>query len=356
MHRVTPRDQAVAGFGVEFKWDVDLLTGYQSVFLSNKAKDPALKHFWGVDVPGVTEALRTGGVDTVLVTGWHLKGYLQTIWAAKQLGIPVLVRGDSQLMTQRSGLKNISKKLLYPALLRSFDAALYVGRRSQEYWLHYSFPERRLFFSPHCVDNDWFASRATTKARNTLRERLGISPQTEVAMFAGKLIEFKRPLDLIEATAIANSSGRRIEVLIAGAGLLQDELVQKAREKNVRLHSLGFCNQTEMPSAYAAADLVVLPSNSRETWGLVTNEALACGRPVLVSDACGCAPDLVCDGDAGAMFPAGDVTALAERMCRLFNFPPSRSAISNKIRKYSLFAAADGIEAAMESVEGRAAC
>ena len=72
---------------------------------------------------------------------------------------------------------------------------------------------------------------------------------------------------------------------------------------NVRM--LGFVNQSELPGIYASADVLVVPSDFRETWGLVVNEAMACGTPAVVSVAVGCAPDLIMEGLTGAIFPCG---------------------------------------------------
>ena len=135
-------------------------------------------------------------------------------------------------------------------------------------------------------------------------------------------------------------------VLVAGAGPLEHEMTAAARKAGVSLHMLGFCNQTEMPAAYAAADILVLPSES-ETWGLVANEALACGRPVVLSDAVGAAPDLAADKTAGRVFPVGDVAALAAILNDIVRSPPTPAMIAAKSEIYSLGAAADGIEAAL---------
>jgi glycosyltransferase involved in cell wall biosynthesis len=113
---------------------------------------------------------------------------------------------------------------------------------------------------------------------------------------------------------------------------------------------LGFQNQTAMPACYAAADCLVLPSNARETWGLVANEALACGRPVVVSDAVGCAPDLAADGAAGRSFPLGEPGRLAEAIASLYDRPPDRATIKARIDAYGVDAACDGVEAALDFV------
>lgn len=193
-HRATERDQAAAGFGVSFEWDTDLLSGYEHQFLKNVARKPALDRFLGCDTPSIMAELANHRFDSLLITGWHLKSFWQAILAAKRLGIPVIVRGDSHLETPRSVPKIAAKALVFPMALRVFDVALYVGERSRAYWQYYKFPSRRLIFSPHCVDNDWFAVRATRDAREKLRAMNGISSNANVVLFAGKLLPFKRPL------------------------------------------------------------------------------------------------------------------------------------------------------------------
>ena len=342
-HRATPSDQANAGFGIGFDWDIDLLCGYSHCFLGNVSRRPSLDHFLGCDTPEIGDCFRKGQFDIVLVQGWHLKSFLQAAFAAKLQGLPVLVRGDSHLDTPRSALKRTAKSAVYPAFLRLFNAALYVGNRSRAYWMHYGYPASRLFFSPHCVDADWFAARATAQARAELRARLGIGSEAKVAMFAGKLVPFKRPMDVIAAVARLKTEGRDVSLIVAGAGSLEGEMSAAARTAGVPLHMLGFCNQTVMPQAYAAADVLVVPSDGRETWGLVANEALACGRPVVLSDAVGSAPDLAGDGLAGRIFPVSNVGALAHAIGDLLDSPASSEAIAAKSAAYSLERAAEGI-------------
>ena len=85
----------------------------------------------------------------------------------------------------------------------------------------------------------------------------------------------------------------------------------------------GFLNQTEISRAYVAADCLVLPSDHGETWGLVVNEALASDLPCLVSDACGCAEDLV---GQKLSFPMGDRKALAAKLERFLSHQPCQSS------------------------------
>ena len=136
--------------------------------------------------------------------------------------------------------------------------------------------------------------------------------------------------------------------MVAGDGELRAPIVTASAQAGVPLHALGFRNQTDMPAAYAAADCLALPSTAVETWGLVANEALACARPILVSDQCGCAPDLASGGTAGRTFRVGDIRDFAAAIGSLPFDQPPLGAIAALSRKYSLAAAADGIEAASE--------
>ena len=345
-HRATAADQARAGFGVAFDWDVDLLSGYQHTFLANAARVPGTDRFSGCDTPEIGRQLRDGRYDAVLVMGWHLKSYVQAVVAAKRLGLPVLVRGDSQLATPRGRATLIAKRLAYPPLLRLADALLAVGRRSRDYFRRYGVPECRLHLAPHCVDVDRFR-RSTTGARERLRLELGIETASRVALFAGRLLAWKRPLDVVMAAADLGRRGMATEIMVAGDGPMRDAIIAAARDACVPLHCLGFCNQTRMPEVYAAADCLVLPSDGHETWGLVANEALASGRPVVLSDACGAAPDLATDGMAARSYAMGDVGALASAMAAMLAPLDRSAAVAAIADRYSPAVAADGIRAAL---------
>jgi glycosyltransferase involved in cell wall biosynthesis len=244
------------------------------------------------------------------------------------------------------------KATLYPPLLRVFDAALYVGQHSRRYYEHYGYPKRRLFFAPHCIDTAWFRSRATSDVRYQLRNALGIGAQDKVLLFAGKFEPFKRPIDVIEAVAQLGLE-QPVHVMMAGAGVLESSIRARASALGVSLHMLGFQNQSQMPGVYAASDVLVLPSGGRETWGLVANEALACGLPVIVSDAVGCAPDLAGDGTVGAVTRLGDIESLSKSMVRLLKAPPALTDIHRRSEEFSVDRAVSGICEAAEFVCGR---
>jgi len=348
-HQVTPQQQAADGFDTEFEWDIDLLDGYPNAFLRNAAEDPGVHHFAGCDTPDIGAELAGGRFDALLTMGWHLKCYWQGLWAAKRLGIPVMVRGDSHLDTPRSLSKRIIKRATYPVWLRLFDAALFVGRRNRAYYEHYRYPGDRLFHSPHCIDTERFSTVATPDLRSATRKHLGIEPEDKAVLFAGKLVPSKRPVDVIEAAALLRREGMRAHVVVAGSGPLEEHMRVRAEALDVPLNLLGFQNQSSMPAAYAAADVLALPSTG-ETWGLVCNEALACGTPIVVSDKVGCAPDLAADAEVGCVFPVGDVSSLTNALGEILTAPPSVDAIRRVSDSHSLQSAAAGVVAAFKMV------
>lgn len=352
-HRQTAEQQARSGFGVAFDWDVDLLEGYHSKFLRNVARAPSTDRFFGCDTPEIAAEIAGGAFDGFVVPGWALRSYWQAVQACRRAGVPVFVRGDSQLVGPRGGLLRLAKAVAFRGVLGRFDGFLYVGQRNRDYLRHYGASADRLFFSPHCVDNDAFRT-ASNAARQAALPAGDAAPVRRI-LFVGKLIERKRPFDMLQAASQVAGRGVPVEVAFAGSGDLQDALTSAAAAAGLRAHFHGFVNQRELPAVYAAADVVVLPSDGRETWGLVINEAMACGVPAVVSDAVGCGPDLVEPGITGAVFPLGDTAALAAGIEAVLAFDRDRTrqALAERMETYSPARAAQGIAGAASALKSQ---
>jgi glycosyltransferase involved in cell wall biosynthesis len=176
-----------------------------------------------------------------------------------------------------------------------------------------------------------------------------------VVAFVGKLVSRKRPQDVIRAL----HGLRATHALFVGDGPLRAECEALASRLAVPATFAGFLNQTAIADAYASADVLVLPSDRRETWGLVVNEAMASSRPAVVSDAAGCAPDLIEEGVTGYTYPAGNVGALRNRIERFLTEPASLrrmgTAAAAHVAAYSPEAAAAGVVQAAAAAAGRAA-
>ncbi|WP_425066191.1 glycosyltransferase family 4 protein [Reyranella sp.] len=348
-HRQDASGQGRAGYGVAFDWDVDLLSGYESHFLRNVARTPSTQTFFGCNTPEIADRIAAGRFDAFVVPGWSLHSYWQAVRACSRAHVPVMVRGDSQLGGQRRGVVGYVKGTVFPHVLKQFDACLYVGQRNREYLEHYGVPPARLFFSPHCVDNDAFSEGSAAARAARSQDDLGSRRRV---LFVGRLVESKRPMDLVLAAARLAASGESVELVIAGAGELQAPMEEAARAGGVAAQFLGFVNQSGLPAVYASADALVLPSTAVETWGLVVNEAMACGVPAVVSDAVGCGPDLVEPGVTGAVAPMGDVSALAAAIASVLALDPgaTRRVLAERMAIYSPARAADGILGAADTL------
>ena len=347
--------QQGAGFGVAFEWDQPLRAGYRSEVLANRAKRPSVTAFAGCDTPEIGMRLRELRPDAVLVNGWVAKTCLQALWACRRLGIPCLVRGEANLLRSRAAWKHA----LHGVLLRQYAGWLAIGSANREFYRFHNCTEERIFSAPYAVDNDFFAAQAAARAgrRNELRAAFGIPAEAVVFLFAGKLEDKKRPVDLLAAVArLPADLKSRIHVLVAGEGPLRDECARLAREGNLPVSFAGFLNQSRLPDAYAAADVLVLPSDAGETWGLVVNEAMASGRPAIVSRAVGCRADLVVEMETGRSFECGDVATLADVLGGYARDPECAAregrAAAQRVAAFGVAAAAAGIVAAVQRVAG----
>jgi glycosyltransferase involved in cell wall biosynthesis len=357
-HNATAREQANAGFGVEFEWDVSLLEGYPHRFLRNVAKQPGIAGFSGLDTPEITDILTREHFDAVMINGWHYKSAWQTMRGCWRTRTPVMVRSDSHLHTERSGLKRAGKWPFYRWFVSKIDACLPVGKWSSDYFLHYGATEERVFIVPHVVDTDYFQSESKRleSGRSLLRAKWGLSDAAVVLLFAGKFTEKKRPLDFVNALGQAKLLGAEVEGLMVGDGPLRVACEQLAREENLPIRFAGFLNQSEITAAYVAADALVLPSDGGETWGLVVNEAMTCGVPCFVSDRVGCGPDMIRNGETGATFPLGDTKELGNIVAELAGNKDRMSRMSEHAREkalqYTLEVAVDRTIQAVEAVSG----
>ena len=357
-----------SGFGTAFQWDVPLVDGYQHVFVDNVARHPDVSRFTGVRTSNFRDALARGHFDALLVLGWQTMAHVQAMQAAWSLGMPVIVRGESTL--QRApvrGARGAARRLLWlPARQQLYAAAfdrvaafLVIGTRNRDYYRSFGVPDEKMFWAPYGVDNAWFAlsEPARTFARARVRNAIGVGEHSVVFASSAKLIERKRPMDLLEAVSRARAQGVPAHALFIGDGELRASLERRAAEQGIEnaVTIAGFINQAELPAWYAAADALVLPSDSRETWGLVVNEAMAAGLPVVVSDAAGCAADLVEESANGWTYGCGDAAALADRLTRLAALGSEGRAVLGKrsraiVARFGIDVAASATVAATEAV------
>ncbi|WP_440980288.1 glycosyltransferase family 4 protein (plasmid) [Sphingomonas pseudosanguinis] len=285
----------------------------------------------GIDVPGygkLNRGLRrmVADCDMLMIGGFEQAGYLAAALWARTMGKPVVLLFDG-FSPARFATDPRSALLLKRLTARLSDGFFANGTAAARY-LH-----RRLGVDPGKPLRDQRLSHVaapitTARARwqgmlsGAVRQALGLPVgDRPVLMSCGYLIERKR-IDLTIDAAAALPVDRRPDLLIMGTGPLQDELAARARAQGVTAHFPGFRQADALADYYFAADALVLSSND-DPWGLVVNEAMDAGLPVILSDACGAAEDLVHGGVNGHVFPSGDVAALTACIASLLDADPA---------------------------------
>jgi glycosyltransferase involved in cell wall biosynthesis len=336
-------------FGVQFEWDIPLLDGYEYTVLENRARRPSLTEFSGCDSPQLYEEIRRGRFDAVIVNGWVVKSCVQALAACRLSGTRCIVRAEVNGLRPRAWWKTAAHRLL----LSQYAAFLAIGSNNRRYLLERGASPERIFDTPYCVDNERFAKGAERwRVETDLARRFELDPGRTTFMFSGKFVEKKHPGDIVEAVRRLSEAERNlIQVLMVGGGPLGDSLRQQAQ--GLPINFAGFLNQSEITAAYAASNCLLLPSDSGETWGLVVNEAMACGLPAIVSDQVGSAADLVSHGQTGFVHTCGDVDALAALLAR----NADRQALDrmgveakSRVQGYNFERVVSGVEAALSSV------
>jgi glycosyltransferase involved in cell wall biosynthesis len=312
-----------SGFGVEVAWDVPLLDGYKYEFLPAGLFSNAHPN-WQIS-PGIFGLLKRSRFDAVWLHGYHSFNALQALLACRLLRIPVLVRSESHLSSHgRSGLKLALKDAFFHVLRQGVAGALACGTANREYWRHYMGEDFPIFEMTYAVDNEFFQreARKASPSREQLRAELGLDTGRPVILFASKFQPRKRCLDLVEAflRVAASPPGNRDPYLVFIGDGEDRPAVERLAARNPSIRLLGFRNQSELPRYYDLCDLFVLPS-IHETWGLVVNEAMNAGRPVLISNQVGCQADLVHDGVNGFVFEALNIDSLTHALERALASP-----------------------------------
>jgi glycosyltransferase involved in cell wall biosynthesis len=306
------------GFGVEVAWDTPLLEGYNSEFL------PSLRDTGSLSLSSpisraIFRTLQRLQPDALWVHGYASINALHGILAANALGIPILLRAESWLADRaRSPLKLAAKTLFFRALGHTLHAVLPIGSVNADYWSHY-IPTVPQFLMPYAVDNDYFAALAASAAprEQELRNELQLTADRPVILFASKLQTRKLADQLVEAYRrflSTHTASAAPYLVIVGDGEersnLEAQVAALGLTDSVRF--AGFRNQSELPRFFQLAQVFVLPSR-HEPWGLIVNESMASGCPVIVS-------------------PVGDIAALTHALHRVFATPTTAQQMGQAAR------------------------
>ncbi len=336
-------------FKVTFTWDVPLLDGYEKEFVENISPNPGAGYFNGIVNRDLIQRINNYKPDALLIYGWSFQSHLQVMryFSGRK---KIIFRGDSTLLDEAPGfsLKKIVRRIFLKWVYRHIDVALYTGESNRQYFIKHGVNLSRLQYAPHAVENERFFSNDKEMELRAIewRSQLHIPNDAFVFLFAGKLEPKKNVQLLVECFMELKNENTRL--VIVGNGVME-EAIRQLVGLDQRIIMLGFQNQQMMPVVYRLGDVFILPSQGPgETWGLSVNEAMACGRPVIISSRCGCAADLGRQ-PGGYVFKSNDKTSLIDLMMKFARreIVHEKAVSKTSITPYSLTAVAESIESAV---------
>jgi glycosyltransferase involved in cell wall biosynthesis len=327
-----------SGFGREVQWDIDLLSGYDSVILE-PGKFMGDKSFWQIDSPHCNYELGSFDPDVILICGYASRLQWRAWNWGRRRGKPILYFSDSNIVDTPAWWKRLPKQLILRGYFHEISRFLSVGERNAEYLRYYGVPPERILRCPYGLDVSLFDAALESAgpcSRDSVRCRYGIPGDGFLLVYSGKMIGRKRPVDVVDAIADLSQNGVVAHALMLGVGELLDAAKRRAVEKGVdeQVHWAGFVNQSQIPACYAAADALVMTSE-REAFGQVVPEAAVCRLPIIISDRVGCVgrTDAARAGENAIVYSCGDVKALTAAIRYLIEHPEERQRMGQRSRE-----------------------
>ncbi len=291
---------------------------------------------------------RERNIRVVFVPSYWPASSLAIILAARNVGARLVMMNDSHALTAKVG--GILAKLKRGLVIR-FDSALVGGTSHKEYFAGMGLSPEKIILGYDTVDNGYFEGRAISAKRQAQLVRAKYGLPQRYFLNVGRMIWKKNLETLVDAyKQVKERLGKNCpRLVLVGGGKLERLLKERclshglsiwqaaassaeARPGDADVSFYGFRQVDELPDFYALAECFVLPSREEE-WGLVVNEAMACGLPVLVSRVAGCARDLVHDGENGFLFDPFDVKNLADRLQSIALQPERAQSMGAASRK-----------------------
>jgi glycosyltransferase involved in cell wall biosynthesis len=281
----------------------------------------------------VSTALRACSPEVIVCGGYNYFALWQAQRWALRRGVRFLLWSESNALDARRNFPWV--EAAKRRFIRSCHGYVVPGASAAEYMEAFGVERERIFVASNAVDVERFSNGAEQARRDFgLRQRLGL-PQRYL-LYVGRFVRAKGVLDLLAAYATLPEGIRReVGLVLAGDGEEREELVRRSRKISPgEVLFPGFLQRDELSAFYALAEALVFPTHS-DPWGLVVNEAMACGLPVIVTDVAGCVAGLVRDGENGYVVGAGDAEALSQAMGRLLSTPDLQKQMGQSSREIS---------------------
>jgi glycosyltransferase involved in cell wall biosynthesis len=309
-----------------------MLAGTSPLFVTGYEKRQPRGYSIRDSAPATWSIVREAKLDALVIHGHSVLANHFATLAARSQRIPVFYQCDASIRNAHGGW-------LRRAILRGYyatiDGFLASSSTNRDYFRALGVAGRKIHHFPLSVDNERFlaASALSDCERRVVRQRLGLRAGVPTLVSASKLVAQKRIGDLVETASRLREQGLDFDLLLIGEGNERSALERAAAKAHgAPFIFSGFRNQTEMPALFGLSDIFVMTANN-ENFGLVINEAMCAGLPVVASTGIGAVRDLVRDGENGRIFEAGDQGALAEVLRSLITDPDLCQRMGRASRK-----------------------
>lgn len=291
-------------------------------------------------------------IDCFISHGWESLGTYLAFSYCKRKKIPFLIYSESTAR-EKSILRLISLPLV-KYVVKNSEAAIVAGKNSRDYLTSLGANEKKIFKAPNAVNNSNFKLKLSRKDKAKLKEKYGIPKEDKVLLYIGQLIDRKGVKYLLDSFNELTQQDKKLSLIIVGEGPQKKELLAKTCELGLdKAYFLGYLPDEELKKIYGLADLFVLPSYE-EVWGLVINEAMCSGLPVITTRNVGSAIDLVKNGINGYIIKEKNSEELAQAILKVFKEKDKSNkmggASKNIIKDFTPKKTAQGIYEAVKFV------
>ena len=300
----------------------------------------------------VVRALKNAAPDVIVCGGYNYLASWQAMRWANHNRVQFLLWSESTARDHRA--RRTLMESLKKIFVRRCDAFVVPGKSALDYLVDMGVPDGSIFVARNAVDIDLFSKIGRESSEDAARARTQLALPARYFLFVGRLVHEKGALDLVTAYSRLPANLReQIGLVFVGDGPLRAELEALARDVYPgMIHFAGFIDRNELAPYYSLAECLVLPTHS-DTWGLVVNEAMACGLPVICTNVAGCAAELVQSN--GRVVDPGNVSQLSHAMLEIGSDPVLRDGMSaesaSMILQYSPEAWASGLVEAAHAME-----
>jgi len=311
-------------FKKKFNWNINLLSGYNYLFSSKN--DQNVNSFF-LSYKDLNNTLFKNKYDAILLFGWNNILYIKSFFLAKIHKVPIILRVETNSSQKINYFKKIIKYFILNILFKYIDYFLYIGTLNKKFYLNLGVNDKRLYPAPYSVDNNFFLNKKETNIFINKKFK------KKTILFVGKLIERKNVEEFLNLAKLFKND-RRFNFLVVGDGhqiKLCNEFIISNKLSNIKI--AGFKNQRELKVIYQKSFLLIVPSKY-ETWGLVINEAMASGLPVICSRNCSSSRDLIINGKNGYVYNLGDIKLLKKIIIELSENKKKYLNMLKKIKKH----------------------